>query len=99
MTKPTYHTNLPPQVRFDGKLSANAKLLYGEIKALCDQQGYCWASNYYLATLYSVHKETVSLWLRQLRGRGLDPHSDHSRSRKPTTNLPNRRFFGKHPLL
>ena len=58
-------------MRFDEKLSANAKLLYGEIKALCDQQGCCWASNYYLATLYRVHKETVSLWLRQLRERNL----------------------------
>ena len=67
MKQPAYHTNLPPQVRFDRKLSANAKLLYGEVKALCDQQGYCWASNYYFASLYGVHKETVSLWLRQLK--------------------------------
>ena len=71
MKQPTYHTKLPPQVRFDRELSANAKLLYGEVKALCDQQGYCWASNHYLATLYGVHRETISLWLRQLRERGL----------------------------
>ena len=69
MKKPTYHTNLPPHVRFDEKLSANAKLLYGEIKALCDQQGYCWASNYYLATLYGVQAKVVSRWIHQLRQR------------------------------
>ena len=70
MRQPTYNTILPPLVRFDKALSANAKLLYGEIKALCDQQGYCWASNHYLATLYGVHKETISLWLRQLKEGG-----------------------------
>lgn len=67
MKRPNYNTILPPPVRFDRKLSASAKLLYGEIKALCDQQGYCWASNHYLASLYGVHKETISLWLRQLK--------------------------------
>ena len=67
MKKPTYHTNLPPQVRFDEKISPNAKLLYGEVKALCDQQGYCWASNYYLATLYGVQAKVVSRWIHQLR--------------------------------
>ena len=71
MKQPTYHTTLPPQVRFDQKLPANAKLLYAEVKALCDQQGYCWASNQYLGSLYGVHRETISLWLRQLRERKL----------------------------
>ena len=70
MKIPTYQTSLPASVRFDRTLSAHAKLLYSEIKALCDQQGYCWASNHYLAKLYGVQKETVSVWLRQLRNRG-----------------------------
>ena len=69
MKMPTYNTMLPPPIRFDRKLSANAKLLYGEIKALCDQQGYCWASNYYLATLYGVQPKVVSRWIQQLRQR------------------------------
>ena len=70
MKYPTYQINLPAKVRFDRTLSAHARLLYGEIKALCDQQGYCWASNQYLARLYGVQKETVSVWLRQLRRGG-----------------------------
>ena len=70
MKQPTYHTTLPPHVRFDQKLPANAKLLYAEVKALCDQQGYCWASNQYLGSLYGVKKETISLWLSHLRERG-----------------------------
>ena len=71
MKQPTYHTILPPQVRFDQQLPFSAKVLYAEVAALCDQQGYCWASNHYFATLYGVHKETISLWLRQLRKRKL----------------------------
>ncbi len=71
MKYPTYQINIPAAVRFDKRLPANAKLLYGEIKALCDQQGYCWANNHYFADLYSVKKETISLWLKQLRERGL----------------------------
>ncbi|MEO0331163.1 MAG: helix-turn-helix domain-containing protein [Bacteroidota bacterium] len=70
MKTPTYQVNLPAAVRFDRTLSAHARLLYGEIKALCDQQGYCWASNQYLARLYKVQKETISVWLRQLRKSG-----------------------------
>ena len=70
MKTPTYQVNLPAAVRFDRTLSAHARLLYGEIKALCDQQGYCWASNQYLARLYQVQKETISVWLRQLRKSG-----------------------------
>ena len=68
---PTYQVNIPANVRFDRKLSAHAKLLYGEIKALCDKEGYCWATNRYLASLYGVKKETISYWLRQLKNRQL----------------------------
>jgi hypothetical protein len=68
---PTYQVNIPAQVRFDRLLSAHAKLLYGEIKALCDKKGYCWATNRYLASLYGVKKETISYWLRQLKNRQL----------------------------
>ena len=70
MKQPTYYTLLPPQIRFDQHLSPNAKLLYGEIKALCDQQGYCWASNQYFAGLYGVEKKAVSRWIHQLDMQG-----------------------------
>ncbi|WPP51771.1 helix-turn-helix domain-containing protein [Catalinimonas niigatensis] len=71
MKYPAYQINIPSPVRFDRQLSAHAKLLYGEIKALCDKEGYCWASNRYLASLYGVKKETISYWLRQLRNQSL----------------------------
>ena len=70
MKHPTYQTNLPATVRFDARLSPYARLLYGDIKALCDQQGYCWASNHYLASLYGVKAKVVSRWIQQLRKYG-----------------------------
>ena len=70
MKHPTYTTSLPPQIRFSRHIPANAKLLYGEIKALCDQQGYCWASNHYFAQLYGVEKKAISRWIHQLETQG-----------------------------
>ena len=66
MKLPTYHISIPAVVRYDTTLKPAAKLLYGEVLALCDQTGYCWATNQYFAILYEVNKETVSGWLSQL---------------------------------
>jgi len=70
MKYPAYQINIPAAVRFDKYLLPNAKLLYGEIKALCDQQGYCWAGNNHLANLYGVQTKVVSRWINQLRKHG-----------------------------
>jgi len=70
MKYPSYQINIPPEVRFDKKLLPNAKLLYGEIKALCDQQGYCWAGNDYLSNLYGVKAKVVSRWINKLCKKG-----------------------------
>jgi len=64
--KPSYYAIIPAVVRYDDKLPANAKLLYGEITALCNKEGYCWAQNKYFAELYNVHKNTVSDWIGKL---------------------------------
>ena len=65
-----YYAIIPANVRYDDKLNANAKLLYGEITALCNEKGYCWASNNYFAELYKVDKVTVSRWIGNLKDRG-----------------------------
>lgn len=70
MKIPTYHTHLPATVRLDQSLSAHARLLYSEISALCDQQGYCWASNQYFASLYGVKRKAISRWIQQLSEHG-----------------------------
>ncbi len=69
-SQPSYYAIIPADVRYDASLPPNAKLLYGEITALCNQKGYCWASNKYFAELYGVTKVSVSTWISALAERG-----------------------------
>ena len=68
--KRSYYAVIPANVRYDKSLPPNAKLLYGEITALCNQEGYCWASNDYFASLYGCGKQAVSRWLSRLKENG-----------------------------
>ena len=64
--KPGYYAIIPAGVRYDKQLPQGAKLLYGEITALTNKNGYCWASNDYFAKLYSVSNRTIKSWLKCL---------------------------------
>jgi len=68
-TKPSYYSVIPASVRYDEKLSANAKLLYGEITSLSNEKGYCWATNHYFARIYNVSDRSVIRWIRDLEER------------------------------
>ena len=65
-----YFAVIPANVRYDRNLTPNAKLLYGEITALCNERGFCWARNSYFAELYGVTIRAVQYWLASLAEEG-----------------------------
>ena len=69
--KPGYWAVLTPEVRYDGKISSSAKLLYAEISALTTANGYCYATNAYFQRLYGITERTVIRLIRELESRGV----------------------------
>ena len=67
---PAYYAIITADVRYDKELKANEKLLYGEITALANKNGFCWAENGYFAELYDVTTRTVSDWISNLVDKG-----------------------------
>lgn len=70
-----YFAIIPADVRYDKRLSANEKLLYGEITCLTLSEGYCWATDKALAESFSVgghtvNEKTVSRWVSNLKKYG-----------------------------
>lgn len=66
----SYYAIIPANVRYDKELTANAKLLYGEITALCNEKGYCWATNGYFADRLECSQTSISRLIKQLANRG-----------------------------
>lgn len=66
---PTYFGILPANVRY-ADISMGAKILYTELTALCQKEGYCWATNSYFAKLYGVSNHTIINWLNSLKKSG-----------------------------
>lgn len=67
MVNKSYFAVIPADVRYNKQLADGAKLLFGEITALCNEKGYCWASNAYFAELYDKSTDTISRWINQLK--------------------------------
>lgn len=70
MNNPNYYAILPADVRYDKTLKPMEKILYAEITALAQTNGYCYAQNSYFAELYDTHKNTVGNWINNLVKKG-----------------------------
>lgn len=67
---PNYYGILPASVRYCKGLTPNAKILYTELTALTNKNGYCHASNNYFAELYNVSDRSISQWFKELSNFG-----------------------------
>lgn len=67
---PSFYAIIPACVRYDKRLSAEAKILYGEISALTNKEGYCWATNGYFRDLYEWSQSSLTRYLKQLTDAG-----------------------------
>jgi len=68
--KPNYYGIMPASVRYDKSLHPNAKILYTEISALSNKEGYCFASNNYFANLFEVSDRSIRNWIKNLKDKG-----------------------------
>jgi hypothetical protein len=87
--KPSYFAIIPANVRYSD-IIPNAKLLFGEITALSDREGYCWASNVYFGKLYKKNQTTISEWVKILSDSGFI---------RIQTDGHNRKIFIMTPML
>lgn len=70
-TKPDYFIQIPPEVLFEPKLSAGAKLFYGEVLFLTYTYGFCSQKNAYFAANHRVSLRTVENWIKELKKQNL----------------------------
>ena len=64
--EPSNYAILPATVRYDKRLTPNAKILFAEITSLTNQLGFCYATNRYFENLYKVSTQSINFWLKQL---------------------------------
>lgn len=69
-SEPSFYAIIPATIRYCKELEPAAKLLYGEITALTNKYGYCWASNRYFSDVYQVDITTIERWIKKLRDLG-----------------------------
>ena len=65
------YVKVPIRILNNYQLSTGSKILFGEIFSLCNKEGYCYASNKYLADSLALSKKTISNYIRELRDEGI----------------------------
>ena len=66
-----YYSIIPATILYNKNLKANQKILYAVITSLSNKEGYCFASNKYLAEKLNAGSNTVSGWITDLRRKNL----------------------------
>lgn len=64
---PGYYAILPPKIRYNRNLSANAKLLWAELSAIQSHNNEVFASNEYLGHLLSLSDRQIRNLLKELK--------------------------------
>ena len=64
-----YYSIIPATVLYNKELKSNEKLLYAIITSLACKEGYCFATNKYLAEKLGVNPKTISSWISDLKDR------------------------------
>lgn len=62
---PSYYAIIPSEVRY-ANITPNAKILFAEITALSNKEGYCWTTNKYFANLYATSNRSIQNWIKEL---------------------------------
>ena len=89
MNDEAYFAIIPAIVMYDERLSMMERLLYGTITLLTKKDGYCYASNGYLANLYKCNESTITRHIGQLKKYGyLTVEIKDNYQRKIYVNLP-----------
>lgn len=70
LEKPSYYAILEAEVRYDKNISSTAKLIYAEITALTQKEGYAWATNKYFADNFDMSASQVSRIMSDLQSAG-----------------------------
>jgi len=68
--KPAYYAVLEAEVRYDKNISSTAKLIYAEVTALTQKEGYAWATNKYFADNFNISPSQVSRIMSDLQEAG-----------------------------
>lgn len=95
MDEPSYDAVIPPEIRY-ADISANAKILYGEIRALSNTEGYCWAGDRYFSEIYDCSKRSIRNWIEELEKLGVivrDTDKSRDEHKRRIYITPNRKKY------
>lgn len=70
INKFNYYSIIPATILFNNQIKPNEKLLYAMLTSLASKEGFCFASNKYLAERLNVKANTVSSWITDLKRKG-----------------------------